>query len=246
MAGERLTRDLMAARVAAEFGDGWIVNLGVGMPTRCSDFLPEDRTVILHAENGVIGYGRNATVEEATPYVVNGGAQPVLLTPIASIVHHADAFAIIRSGLLDAAVLGAYEVATNGDFANWRISGRKGGGIGGAMDLAVGAKQVFLLLEHTHPRWQPPPAGALRPAADRSGRGDAGHDRPRAVRARGRLLPPPRDRSRLHGRRGAAAHGRTRRASPGHLRGHGLASDGRHLQVVDTPAKARSHTGRPP
>ena len=147
--GKRLSRDLMAARVAAEFEDGWIVNLGVGMPTRCSDFVPEDRTVILHSENGVIGYGRNATVEEATPYVVNGGAQPVLLTPLASIVHHADAFAIIRRGLLDVAVLGAYEAAANGDFANWRISGRKGGGIGGAMDLAVGAKQVFLLLEHT-------------------------------------------------------------------------------------------------
>tara|TARA_Y100000588_G_scaffold212990_2_gene227029 strand:+ start:31 stop:666 length:636 start_codon:yes stop_codon:yes gene_type:complete len=139
----------MAARIAAEFKDGWIVNLGVGMPTRCSDFLPEDREVILHAENGVIGYGRNATVAEATPYVVNGGAQPVLLTPVASIVHHADAFAIIRRGLLDVAVLGAYETAANGDFANWRINGRKGGGIGGAMDLAVGAKQVFLLLEHT-------------------------------------------------------------------------------------------------
>lgn len=146
---KRLPRDLMAARVAAEFEDGWVVNLGVGMPTRCSDFVPEDRTVILHSENGVIGYGRNATVDEATPYVVNGGAQPVLLTPLASIVHHADAFAIIRRGLLDVAVLGAYEAAANGDFANWRISGRKGGGIGGAMDLAVGAKQVFLLLEHT-------------------------------------------------------------------------------------------------
>ena len=104
--GKPLTRDLMAARVAAEFQDEWVVNLGVGMPTRCSDFVPEDRTVILHSENGVIGYGRNATVEEATPYVVNGGAQPVLLTPLASIVHHADAFAIIRRGLLDVAVLG--------------------------------------------------------------------------------------------------------------------------------------------
>ncbi len=147
--GRRLTRDLMAARIAAEFGDGWVVNLGVGMPTRCSDFVPEGRDVIFHAENGVIGYGRNASIEEAGRYVVNGGAQPVLLEPIASIVHHADAFAIIRRGLLDVAVLGAYEAAVNGDFANWRIAGRKGGGIGGAMDLAVGAKQVFLLMEHT-------------------------------------------------------------------------------------------------
>jgi len=146
---KRLTRDLMAARVAAEFENGWIVNLGVGMPTRCSDFLPEGREVIFHSENGVIGYGRNATVEEAGRYVVNGGAQPVLLTPIASIVHHADAFAIIRRGLLDVAVLGAYEAAANGDFANWRITGRKGGGIGGAMDLAVGARCLIVAMEHT-------------------------------------------------------------------------------------------------
>ena len=145
----KLTRQQMCDRLAMEFQDGWIVNLGVGMPTLCSNYVDTSRTIINQSENGVIGYGRNATVEEATPYVVNGGAQPVLLTPLASIVHHADAFAIIRRGLLDVAVLGAYEAAANGDFANWRISGRKGGGIGGAMDLAVGAKQVFLLLEHT-------------------------------------------------------------------------------------------------
>jgi 3-oxoacid CoA-transferase B subunit len=144
----RLARDLMAARLAHEFQDGWIVNLGVGMPTMCSDFVPADRTVIFHSENGVIGYGRNATVEEATPYVVNAGVQPVLLTPFAAIVHHADAFAIIRKGLLDVAVLGAYEVAANGDFANWKTAGRKGGGIGGAMDIAVCAKRLFILMEH--------------------------------------------------------------------------------------------------
>ena len=145
----RLTRDLMAARLAAEFQDGWIVNLGVGMPTICSDFVPAGRTVIFHSENGVIGYGRNATVEEATPYVVNAGVQPVLLAPFASIVHHADAFGVIRRGLLDVGVLGAYEVAANGDFANYKTAGRKGGGIGGAMDIAVSAKRIFILMEHT-------------------------------------------------------------------------------------------------
>ena len=145
----RLTRDLMAARLAAEFQDGWIVNLGVGMPTLCSDFLPEGRSIMLHSENGVIGYGRNATVEEATPYVVNAGVQPVLLMPFAAIVHHADAFAIIRKGMLDVAVLGAYEVAANGDFANWRTAGRKGGGIGGAMDIAASAQRIFIHMEHT-------------------------------------------------------------------------------------------------
>ena len=150
-----LSRDMMAARAASEFQDGWIVNLGIGIPTLCSDFLPAGRRIILHAENGVIGYGRNATVEEASPYVVNAGVQPVLLQPFASIVHHADAFGVIRRGLLDAAVLGAYEVAANGDFANWRLAGRKGGGIGGAMDIAVSAKRLFIMLEHTTREGEP-------------------------------------------------------------------------------------------
>lgn len=145
----RLTRDLMAARIAAEFGDGWIVNLGIGIPTLCSDFVPVGRRVIFHSENGVIGYGRNATEEEVGPYIVNAGVQPVELLSFASIVHHADAFGIIRRGLLDAAVLGAYEVAANGDFANWKTAGRKGGGIGGAMDIAACAQRLFVVMEHT-------------------------------------------------------------------------------------------------
>jgi 3-oxoacid CoA-transferase B subunit len=139
----------MAARVAAELEDGWVVNLGLGMPTMCSDFIPVDRRVIFHSENGLIGYGRRATPEEVGPYIVNAGVQPVELTPFASIVHHADSFALIRSGRLDATVLGAYEVAVNGDFANWRLEGRKGGGIGGAMDIAACAQRVFILMEHT-------------------------------------------------------------------------------------------------
>jgi 3-oxoacid CoA-transferase B subunit len=146
---ERLSRDLMAARVAAELQDGWVVNLGLGMPTTVSDFIPVDRRVIFHSENGLIGYGRRATEEEVGPYVVNAGVQPVELTPYACVVHHADSFALIRGGRLNAAVLGAYEVAANGDFANWRLAGRKGGGIGGAMDIAACAQRVFILMEHT-------------------------------------------------------------------------------------------------
>ncbi len=149
MPRERLSRDLMAARVAAELQDGWVVNLGLGMPTTVSDFIPVDRRVIFHSENGVIGYGRRATEEDVGPYVVNAGVQPVELTPYASVVHHADSFALIRGGRLNAAVLGAYEVAANGDFANWRLAGRKGGGIGGAMDIAACAQRVFILMEHT-------------------------------------------------------------------------------------------------
>ena len=147
--GVRLTRDLMASRTAAEFQDGWIVNLGVGMPTLCSDFVPAGRRVIFHSENGVIGYGRNAAPEEADPHVVNAGVNPVVLEPFASILHHADAFAVIRRGLLDVGVLGAYEAAANGDFANWKTAGRFGGGIGGAMDIAACAKRIFVMLEHT-------------------------------------------------------------------------------------------------
>jgi 3-oxoacid CoA-transferase B subunit len=146
---QKLTRRQMAARTAAEFGDGWIVNLGIGMPTLCSDFVPDGRRVIFHSENGVVGYGRNASEEERDPHVVNAGVQPVLLEPFASILHHADAFAIVRSGLLDVAVLGAYEVSANGDFANWKTAGRKGGGIGGAMDIAACAQRVFIIMEHT-------------------------------------------------------------------------------------------------
>jgi 3-oxoacid CoA-transferase B subunit len=145
----RLTRDLMAARAAAEFQDGWIVNLGVGMPTLCSDFVPAGRRVIFHSENGVVGYGRGAAGDEIDVHTVNAGVQPVLLHPFASTMHHADAFAIIRSGRLDVGVLGAYEVAANGDFANWRTAGRKGGGIGGAMDIAACAKRIIILMEHT-------------------------------------------------------------------------------------------------
>lgn len=145
----KLSRDMIAARITHEFEDGWIANLGVGMPTMCSDFLPSDKFIVLHSENGLIGYGRNATTEEATPYVVNAGVLPVMLQPYSAIVHHADAFAVIRSGRLDVGVLGAYEVAANGDFANWKTGMSPGGGIGGAMDIATCAKRIFIMMEHT-------------------------------------------------------------------------------------------------
>ena len=145
----RLSRDLMAARVAAEFQDGWIVNHGVGMPTLCSDFILEGRRVIFHSENGLVGYGGHAAADAIDPHIVNACVQPVTLLPFASTMHHADAFAIIRRGLLDVGVLGAYEVAANGDFANWKTAGRKGGGIGGAMDIAACARRIIVMLEHT-------------------------------------------------------------------------------------------------
>jgi 3-oxoacid CoA-transferase B subunit len=143
-----LSRQQMADRIARLFEDGWIVNLGVGMPTLCSNTDIGETDIIYHSENGVIGYGPIAPAGEEDLHLVNAGGQYVTLRPGAAVVHHADSFAMIRAGRIDVTVLGAYEVACNGDFANWKVAGAKGGGIGGAMDLAVGAKNVFLILEH--------------------------------------------------------------------------------------------------
>jgi 3-oxoacid CoA-transferase B subunit len=131
-----------------EFGDGWIVNLGVGIPTLCSNFDFGDKEIIFQSENGVIGYGPLAAPGGEDLHLVNAGGQHVTLQPGAAVVHHADSFALIRSGRIDVTVLGAYEVAENGDFANWKMAGQEGGGIGGAMDLAACAKRVFVAMEH--------------------------------------------------------------------------------------------------
>ena len=152
----RLERQAMCDRLAMEFQDGWIVNLGVGMPTLCSNYVHEDRSIITHSENGVIGYGPLAPQGQEDKHLVNAGGQYVTAQPGMAIVHHADSFGLIRRGMVDVTVMGAYEVSENGDFANWRIPSRKGGGIGGAMDLAACAKRVFIAMEHNtregHPR----------------------------------------------------------------------------------------------
>ena len=144
----RLDRQSMCDRLAMEFQDGWIVNLGVGIPTLCSNYVDESRTIINQSENGVIGYGPLATPDEEDKDLVNASGQKVTALPGMAIVHHADAFSLIRGGFLDVTVMGSYQVAENGDFANWRLPEFKGGGIGGAMDLAVGAKRVFIVMQH--------------------------------------------------------------------------------------------------
>jgi 3-oxoacid CoA-transferase B subunit len=146
---EGLSRQQMCDRLALEFRDGWVVNLGLGIPTLCSNCSFGERQIIFHSENGVVGYGPLAKPGAEDLHLTNAGGQYVTLNPGAAIVHHADSFAMIRSGRIDVTVLGAYEVADNGDFANWKMAGQKGGGIGGAMDLAVGAKHVFLAMEHS-------------------------------------------------------------------------------------------------
>jgi 3-oxoacid CoA-transferase B subunit len=125
------------------------VNLGVGMPTLCSNYIDGSKDIIFHSENGVIGYGPLAPKGQEDKHLVNAGGQNVTAIPGMAIVHHADSFALIRGGMVDVTVMGAYEVAENGDFANWRIPARKGGGIGGAMDLAACAQRVFIAMEHT-------------------------------------------------------------------------------------------------
>ena len=142
------SRQQMAERLAREFEDGWIVNLGVGMPTLIADVPLGDREVTFHSENGVIGFGPVTPPGEEDLHLVNAGGQNVTLLPGAAIVHHADSFALIRGGRMDVTVMGAYEAAAYGDFANWKVKGAKGGGIGGAMDLAASAKRVFLMMEH--------------------------------------------------------------------------------------------------
>ena len=151
----KLTRQQMCDRLAMEFQDGWIVNLGVGMPTLCSNYVDDSREIINHSENGVVGYGPLAAEGEEDRHLVNAGGQHVTPQPGMGIVHHADSFMMIRGGMIDVTVMGAYEVAENGDFANWRIPNRKGGGIGGAMDLAACAQRVFIAMEHNTREGEP-------------------------------------------------------------------------------------------
>ena len=143
-----LTRELIALRVARELRDGMAVNLGIGLPTLVSNYLPPDHGVLFQGENGILGYG--AIREDGFDRdLINAGGQPVELRPGASFFHSADSFAMIRGGHIDVAVLGGLEVSARGDLANWSIPERGGGGIGGAMDLAVGARRLIVAMEHT-------------------------------------------------------------------------------------------------
>ncbi len=143
------TRTQMAARLAADIPEGWFVNLGIGVPTMVADHVPPDREVILHSENGILGMGPAPAKGEEDAWLINAGKQPVTLRAGGSFFHHADSFAIIRGGHLDLCVLGAYEVAANGDIANWATGENDTApAVGGAMDLAVGAKRLWVIMEH--------------------------------------------------------------------------------------------------
>lgn len=148
---ERLSTEVICMRAAREFWDGQVVNLGYGIPTLCSAFVPEGIRVIFHTENGALGYGSPLTIDQRDqwdPQLVNASAQFVTWLPGMSLFDHATSFGMIRGGHVDLTILGGLQVSEKGDLANWRIPGAIGG-MGGAMDLAVGAKKVVVTMEHT-------------------------------------------------------------------------------------------------
>ncbi|MFC4931575.1 CoA transferase subunit B [Massilia sp. GCM10023247] len=145
----KFTRDQIAARVARDIFEGAYVNLGIGLPTKVANFLPSDREVFLHSENGLLGMGPAPAPGEEDDDLINAGKQPVTLLTGGAYFHHADSFAMMRGGHLDICVLGAFQVSEKGDLANWHTGAADAiPAVGGAMDLAIGAKQVFVMTDH--------------------------------------------------------------------------------------------------
>jgi 3-oxoadipate CoA-transferase beta subunit len=144
------SRTDMAAKAAADIPEGWVVNLGIGMPTLIANEVPLEREVIFQSENGVLGMGPAPEKGKETPWLINAGKQFVTLRPGGSFCHHADSFAMIRGGHIDLCVLGGFEVAENGDLANWATSENDTApAVGGAMDLGAGAKRLWVVMDHT-------------------------------------------------------------------------------------------------
>lgn len=148
MAYEKLTNAQIAWRAAQDIEDGAYVNLGIGFPEMVAKYQPEGREAIFHTENGILGFGEAPAPGSEDWDLINAGKKAVTLNPGAAIFHHADSFAMVRGGHLDVAILGAYQVAQNGDLANWRVGSKGVPAVGGAMDLVHGAKRVAVLTDH--------------------------------------------------------------------------------------------------
>ena len=146
---ERLDEQAMALRVAREFEDGMVVNLGNGIPSLVSNYIPEDKEVIFHSENGCLGFGPTAAEEEMDFHLINAGGQFVTPKPGMSFFDSAESFSIVRGGHIDICILGGLQVSEKGDLANWLIPGREPGGMGGGMDLASGAARLAIVMTHT-------------------------------------------------------------------------------------------------
>jgi 3-oxoadipate CoA-transferase, beta subunit len=145
----RYTREQIATRVARDIPNGAYVNLGIGLPTMVANHLPKDREIVLHTENGLLGMGPAPEPGGEDVDLINAGKQPVTALPGASYFHHADSFGMMRGGHLDFCVLGAFQVSVNGDLANWHTGAKNAiPAVGGAMDLAIGAKHVYVMMEH--------------------------------------------------------------------------------------------------
>ena len=150
----RLNRDQLAARVAKDIAEGAYVNLGIGLPTLVANHLPKDREIFLHSENGLLGMGPAPAKREEDPDLITAGKQPVTLLTGGAYFHHGDSFAMMRGGHLD--VLGAFQVSAGGDLANWHTGAKDAiPAVGGAMDLAIGAKRVFVMMDHVTKSGEP-------------------------------------------------------------------------------------------
>ena len=156
MSYTKLTRSQIAERVAHDIPDGAYVNLGIGLPTKIANFLPHDKEVFLHSENGLLAFGPSPAPGDEDPELINAGKEFVTMLAGGSFFHHGDSFAMMRGGHLDICVLGAFQVAANGDLANWHTGATDAiPAVGGAMDLAVGAKKVFVTTEHVTKNGEP-------------------------------------------------------------------------------------------